>query len=216
MATGSGEVPVVPEAAEGKGEGEGKVAAAVEEKEGEVSAEAVTVEKEREGAVVSEVVEKAPAKAGMITLKCNDGKLIEMRAASAMLSKILGEMVESGCADGVIPLTEIDSKALKKVIEYCDKHADFAANKKSGTDEEKGWDKGFIDELDKNRNLLFSVIMAANFLCIDGLLKDTFVVTIKGKTPQEIRKAFNIDNNDITDEELEEIIQQCNRVYGQY
>uniref|UniRef100_J3MN56 SKP1 component dimerisation domain-containing protein n=1 Tax=Oryza brachyantha TaxID=4533 RepID=J3MN56_ORYBR len=191
MATGSGEVPVVSEAAEGKGEGEGKVSAAVEEEEeGEVSVEAVTVEKEGEGAAVSEVVEKAPAKAGnraeeesggMITLKCrcSDGELFEVRAPSEMLSKILGEMVESGNADGVIPLTDIDSKTLKK--------------------------------LDKDRNLLICVIIAANFLSIRGLLKDTcqkVADTIKGKTPEEIREAFNL-NNDLTDEDLKDISQKC-------
>ncbi|XP_006658847.1 SKP1-like protein 1 [Oryza brachyantha] len=152
----------------------------------------------------------------MITLKCSDGELIEVRAASAMLSKILGEMVESGHADGVIPLTEIDSKTFKKVIKYCDKHADFAANNKSGTDEEKDWDKGFIDELDKNRNFLFCVIMAANFLCIRGLLEDgcqKVADTIKGKTPEEIREAFNIEN-DLTAEDLKEISLENEKVFG--
>ena len=53
----------------------------------------------------------------------------------------------------------------------------------------------------------FAPFQAANFLNIKGLLDltcQTVADMIKGKTPEEIRKTFNI-KNDFTPEEEEEI-----------
>lgn len=66
------------------------------------------------------------------------------------------------------------------------------------------WDENFckVDQAE-----LFSLILAANYLEIKPLLDltcKTVAAKIKGKTPEEIRKTFNI-KNDFTPEEEEQI-----------
>ncbi|KAJ3682456.1 hypothetical protein LUZ60_015029 [Juncus effusus] len=131
-----------------------------------------------------------------------------------MESQTIRHMIEDDCAESSIPLPNVTAKILSKVIEYCKKHVDAAAASKAPaeeggaakiTDEElKAWDKAFIDV---DQAMLFDLILAANYLNIKGLLDltcQTVADMIKGKTPDEIRKHFNI-KNDFTPEEEEEI-----------
>merc|ERR1712166_261969 len=74
-----------------------------------------------------------------------------------------------------------------------------------GEDEKTVWDKDFVKVDDET---LFSLILAANYLDIKPLLdltRKTVADYIKQcKTPQEIRRRFNI-KNDFTPEEEEEV-----------
>lgn len=66
------------------------------------------------------------------------------------------------------------------------------------------WDKQFVTV---DQVTLFELILAANYLNIKSLLDLTCMTVaemIKGKTPEEIRKTFNI-KNDFTPEEEEEV-----------
>ncbi|RHN59522.1 putative SKP1 component, dimerization [Medicago truncatula] len=77
------------------------------------------------------------------------------------------------------------------VIEYCKKHVDAASS-----DELEKWDAEF-DKIDQDT--LLKLILAANYLaCL------TTANNIKDKTPEEIRKIFNI-KNDYTSAEKEEV-----------
>ncbi|KAL9276702.1 hypothetical protein ACSQ67_025715 [Phaseolus vulgaris] len=114
-------------------------------------------------------------------------------------------MIEDDCADSGIPLPNVTSKILAKVIEYCKKHVD-AANPDDKPSEEdlKAWDADFVKV---DQATLFDLILAANYLNIKSLLDltcQTVADMIKGKTPEEIRKTFNI-KNDFTPEEEEEV-----------
>uniref|UniRef100_A0A453M6X7 SKP1 component POZ domain-containing protein n=1 Tax=Aegilops tauschii subsp. strangulata TaxID=200361 RepID=A0A453M6X7_AEGTS len=58
----------------------------------------------------------------MITLKSSDGEEFQVEEAIAMESQTIRHMIEDDCADNGIPLPNVDSKILSKVIEYCKKH----------------------------------------------------------------------------------------------
>uniref|UniRef100_M8BFL1 SKP1-like protein n=1 Tax=Aegilops tauschii TaxID=37682 RepID=M8BFL1_AEGTA len=119
-------------------------------------------------------------------------------------------MIEDDCADNGIPLPNVDSKILSKVIEYCKKHVQANASSSTSTaapapaEDLKSFDADFVKV---DQATLFDLILAANYLNIKGLLDltcQTVADMIKGKTPEEIRKTFNI-KNDFTPEEEAEI-----------
>ena len=63
------------------------------------------------------------------------------------------------------------------------------------------WDANFVDDIEQV--MLFELLLAANYMDIKSLLDLTCAKVasmIKGKTPEEIRKTFNIVN-DFTPEE---------------
>ncbi|XP_044959263.1 SKP1-like protein 1 [Hordeum vulgare subsp. vulgare] len=149
----------------------------------------------------------------MVTLKSSDGEEFEVEEAVAVESQTIRHLIEDDCADNGIPLPNVNSKILSKVIEYCNKHvqakpADAAGPGASDApppaDDLKNWDAEFVKV---DQATLFDLILAANFLNIKGLLDltcQTVADMIKGKTPEEIRKTFNI-KNDFTPDEEEEI-----------
>lgn len=113
--------------------------------------------------------------------------------------------------DEEVPLPNVKSKVLEKVIEYCKKHAELPDESekdviKQTTEQEEmeKWDKEFTKV---DQGTLFELILAANYLNIKPLLDltcQTVANMIKGKTPEEIRQTFNIVN-DFTPEEEEEV-----------
>lgn len=142
-----------------------------------------------------------------IILKSSDGENFEVDEAVALESQTIKHMIEDDCADNGIPLPNVTSKILSKVIEYCKKHVEASKSEDRSAsldDDLKGWDADFVKV---DQATLFDLILAANYLNIKGLLDltcQTVADMIKGKTPEEIRKTFNI-KNDFTPEEEEEV-----------
>lgn len=141
-----------------------------------------------------------------VTLKSSDGETFEVEEVVALESQTIKHMVEDDCADSVIPLPNVTSKILAKVIEYCKKHVDSpkSSDDRQVDEELKNWDADFVKV---DQATLFDLILAANYLNIKSLLDltcQTVADMIKGKTPEEIRKTFNI-KNDFTPEEEEEV-----------
>ncbi|XP_044970849.1 SKP1-like protein 1B isoform X2 [Hordeum vulgare subsp. vulgare] len=158
-----------------------------------------------------------------ITLKSSDGEEFDVDKTVAMESQTLRHMIEDVCADNAIPFPNVNSKILSKVIEYCKQHvqarpkpadstaADAAANSSTSapavapapTVDMKSWDVEFIKV---DQATLYDLILAANYLDIKGLLDltcQTVADMMKGKTPEEIRKTFNIENDFTPEEEAE-------------
>ncbi|XP_030527223.1 SKP1-like protein 1B [Rhodamnia argentea] len=141
---------------------------------------------------------------GKIVLKSLDQEFFEVEEAVALESQIIKYVSEDVCVDDVIPLPNVTGKTLSKVIEYCKKHVDADRAPSVADDDLKAWDTEFVKV---DQAPLFDLIQAANYLNIKGLLDltcQTVADMIKGKTPEEIRKTFNI-KNDFTLEEEEEV-----------
>ncbi|KAG5246518.1 hypothetical protein OIU76_001302 [Salix suchowensis] len=140
-------------------------------------------------------------------LRSSDGESFEVDEAVAVESQTIKHMIEDDCADNGIPLPNVTSKILAKVIEYCKKHVECPNSDdrpSSSADDLKAWDAEFVKV---DQATLFDLILAANYLNIKNLLDLTcqrVADMIKGKTPEEIRKTFNI-KNDFTPEEEEEV-----------
>ncbi len=113
------------------------------------------------------------------------------------------------------------------MIQWCQYHKDDppppedSDNKEKRTDDIPSWDVEFlkVDQGTLFELILVSVhhvidafgIQAANYLDIKGLLDvtcKTVANMIKGKSPEEIRRTFNI-KNDFTPEEEEQVGCNC-------
>lgn len=144
----------------------------------------------------------------MVKLRSSDEQMFEVKEEVAFESQMIKNMIEDTGTEAAIPLPNVSSKILAKVIEYCSYHVDAAKktdDKPNKTEEEvKNWDNDFAKV---DQGTLFELILAANYLNIKSLLDLTCLTVanmIKGKTPEEIRKTFNIPN-DFTPEEEEEV-----------
>ncbi|KAI9182672.1 hypothetical protein LWI28_027710 [Acer negundo] len=132
-------------------------------------------------------------------LRSSDGETFEVEEAVAQQLQTIKLVFGDDCANKEIPLHNVTSSILWKVIEYCKKHVD------SGDDDDiTAWDADFVKV---DQATLFDLILAANYLDIKGLLDLTCQAVadkIKGKSPGEICRTFNI-KNEFTLEEEEEI-----------
>jgi S-phase kinase-associated protein 1 len=137
-----------------------------------------------------------------ITLKSSDGETFKVSKMVALESQVIKHLIEEGCAHDAIPLENVTVNILEMVIEYCKKHVD--ADGKPSEDDLENWDAEFEKV---NRGTLFELILAANYLEIKSLLDltcQTVADMMKGKTPEEIRETFNIEN-DFTPQEEEDV-----------
>uniref|UniRef100_A0A8C3V6P9 S-phase kinase-associated protein 1 n=1 Tax=Catharus ustulatus TaxID=91951 RepID=A0A8C3V6P9_CATUS len=146
-----------------------------------------------------------------IKLQSSDGEIFEVDVEIAKQSVTIKTMLEDlgmddEGDDDPVPLPNVNAAILKKVIQWCTHHKDDPPppeddeNKEKRTDDIPVWDQEFLKV---DQGTLFELILAANYLDIKGLLDvtcKTVANMIKGKTPEEIRKTFNI-KNDFTEEE---------------
>eukprot|EP01017_Pseudomicrothorax_dubius_P049925 TRINITY_DN935_c0_g2_i3.p2 TRINITY_DN935_c0_g2~~TRINITY_DN935_c0_g2_i3.p2 ORF type:complete len:131 (+),score=53.75 TRINITY_DN935_c0_g2_i3:306-698(+) len=121
-------------------------------------------------------------------------------------------MIEDTGIEEDIPLPNVKTSILRKILEYCDKHKNDTPPEiekplKSNNlyDVVPQWDADFISL--PNLEDIFEVILAANYMDIKSLLDlacAKIATLLKGKTPEEIRRQFNIQN-DFTPEEEQQI-----------
>lgn len=107
--------------------------------------------------------------------------------------------------DVPIPLYNVDSTILEKVIEWATHHKDYSAPTEYNYPcLIPSWDVQFL-KVDKRT--LLQLIMAANYLDITRLLNvtcQTVANLMKNKTAHEIRQMFHI-KNDFTQAEMKKI-----------
>jgi S-phase kinase-associated protein 1 len=133
---------------------------------------------------------------------------VEFASQSVTIKNMLEDLGSDN--DAPIPLPNVSAKILEKVITYCKYHHEHPTPQSEEKKDEKRtddiipWDREFCQV---DQATLFELILAANFLDIKPLLDltcKTVANMIKGKTPEEIRKTFNI-KNDFTPEEEEQV-----------
>ena len=147
----------------------------------------------------------------MITLVSSDGVKMQITAKAAQKSQLLKAILEDNSDDIELPLDNIKSNILKKIKEYLDHYQDTEPKKierplASVNYQEcvDTWDFEFINV---DFDLIFEIILAANFMDIQPLLElasSKVASIIKGKTPEEIRKMI-IGEKEFTPEEEEQI-----------
>jgi len=147
----------------------------------------------------------------MITLVSSDGEKMQISAKAAQRSQLVKGIIEDYPDDAEVPLNNVKSGILKKIKEYLEHYQDSDPKEierplasQNYQDCVEAWDFEFINvDLD----LIFEIILAANYMDIKPLLElasSKIASIIKGKTPEEIRKTFNIQN-DFTPEEEQQI-----------
>ncbi|KAJ2750252.1 hypothetical protein H4S06_004416 [Coemansia sp. BCRC 34490] len=131
----------------------------------------------------------------------------KIAAQSELVETFLAEHKEG---DDPLHLTNVDGETLKKIIEYCEHHKDDkpyadeyydACELAAATDP---WDEEFINV---EHNMLFNILISANYMIIKPLLNlgcKGVANVIKGKSSDEIRKIFGIEE-DFTEEDKEQI-----------
>ena len=109
-----------------------------------------------------------------------------------------------------IPLPNVKSEVLEKVIEFCQHHLEepMTEIEKPLKSQVMGdvVQKWYADFVNLEQVLLFELILAANYMDIKPLLDLTCATTasmIKGKSPDEIRTTFNITNDFSPEEEAQ-------------
>ena len=146
-----------------------------------------------------------------VKLQSSDNEVFEVDVEIAKQSEVIRPMVENcdydDFDDEPIPLLNVNAAILKKVIEWATHHKDDPPpkedeeNREKRTDDIEPFDREFLKV---DQGTLFELILAANYLdmklLLDVLCK-TVANMIKGKTPEEIRKTFNIKHDFKPEEE---------------
>lgn len=133
-----------------------------------------------------------------------DGEKIWVAKKVLEKSELLKGLMQDVQDTGPIPLNNVGMKVLMKILEWVDHHQndpkeDPESTDKNSTDIDE-WDVKFMEV---DQEMLFHIVLAANFLDIEALINTGCKVianSIKGKSPEELRRHFNIIN-DFTPEE---------------
>ena len=158
-----------------------------------------------------------------VTLVSGEGEKFEVERVIAerslllknFLSNMLNNNIDDDDAAGankneseeeiVIPVPNVRSSVLEKVIQWAEHHKDSKFPDDDDDDSRKSapidsWDREFLKV---DQEMMYEIILAANYLNIKPLLDSGCRVVAemnRGRTPEEIRKTFNIVN-DFTPEE---------------
>jgi S-phase kinase-associated protein 1 len=146
-----------------------------------------------------------------VKLRSSDNQLFEVSVATARQSALIAQMLDDSSVDEEIPLMNVKALILKKVIEYCEYHQTRPAEEiqkplKSTNLMDCGVSDWDFDYISVEQEILMELIMAANYLDVKPLLELSCAKVasmIKGKTPEELRKTFNIVNDFTPEEEAQ-------------
>jgi len=153
-----------------------------------------------------------------IELVSKDSQKFRVKRKKALMSGLIKDMLEEQDEEDEeipsLPVPNVESDPLKKVIEYMRYHWNDVATiipkplVKPLKDYISDWDNIFIDD---TLSMIVDLVMAANYLNIKDLLELSSAKIIdlnKDKTPEEIKEMFGIEN--IKDKDDLKKIQEIN------
>lgn len=162
-----------------------------------------------------------------IRIQSSDGEIFKVDIDVAKKSKTIRTMLEDLGIEKdnneeeikeILPLPNVTAMILKKVIDWCEFHKEEPEPEPDDPEETRNgerkqrqivdlcaWDEEFV-KVDKG--IIFEIIIAANYLHIQGLIDMTCMTVakmLKGKTPEQIREEFNIVNDFTPNEGYEDM-----------
>jgi S-phase kinase-associated protein 1 len=140
------------------------------------------------------------------TLISNDEKKFETKKKYLDISKLIFTSIESNPHEVDLPV-DVKSNILAIIMEYIEHHkgiqgAEIAKPLRSNVMKEvckDEWDADFIDNLATDRQLLYDVALASNYLDIHSLLhlcSAKIMSLIKGKPLKDIKEILFIKDKD--------------------
>eukprot|EP00435_Cladocopium_sp_Y103_P043352 s755_g12.t1 len=140
-----------------------------------------------------------PEEGDKVLLKSSQGEIFEVEPEVACMSTLVRNMVDDSGTDEEIPLPNVKTAILSKVIDYCKYHKDSPPEEiqkplKSTNLVECGvseWDNEYVNI---EQEVLFELILAANYLDIKSLLDLTCAKVasmIKGKNTEDCSAGRN-------------------------
>uniref|UniRef100_A0A6P4E135 S-phase kinase-associated protein 1 n=1 Tax=Drosophila rhopaloa TaxID=1041015 RepID=A0A6P4E135_DRORH len=140
----------------------------------------------------------------VVKLQSSDGEIFHTDSETAKCSSTIKTLLDD-CGleaenDPLIPLPNVNSAILKKVLIWAKHHRNDNEEETGGESARpmvdiSAWDAEFLA---MDQGTLFELILAANYLDIRSLLNAacmTVANMIKGHTAEEIRKTFHITND---------------------
>lgn len=137
-----------------------------------------------------------------VTLHSESGEALQVPVDVCKISDLVKTMLPDEGEVSDIPLANVSTEVLQKVIGFCTYHHDHPMEKiekplKSSNMEELvgPWYADFVKDLETE--MLLQLMLAANFMSIEPLVSLTcaYVASLmEGKNPEEVRKLFNIKN----------------------
>lgn len=124
-----------------------------------------------------------------------------------LIKNVIRDLAPNGIeGDFEVPTPNVRSAVLKPVLEWCEHHKDTVFPDEEDEDARRtlpigDWDQAFLQV---DQEMLYEIILAANYLNIRPLLDAGCKVVaemIRNKSPEEIRKTFNIVNDFSPEEE---------------
>ena len=137
-----------------------------------------------------------------------------MDEETAQMSVLIKSMIDDSGPEEDIPLPNVKTAILQKVIEFCQHYSSSPLQEiekplktSNLRDIVSPW---YADFVETEQEILFELVLAANYLDIKQLLELTCAKVasmIKGKSVQDVRTLFNIEN-DFTPEEEAQIMEE--------
>ena len=146
----------------------------------------------------------------IITLVSSDGEKFQVSEKAARRSQLIKGIIDDYPDDPEVPLHNVKSAILQRIISYLENYRDTEPREiekplpsNNFNDCVDAWDFQFID---MEIEVIFEIIFAANYMDIKPLLElasSKIASIIKGKSPEEIRRIFNIQNDFTPEEEAQ-------------